>query len=540
MPGSVDDLTLDEQIGQLLMVGFPGTTPTPELIELIQKYHVGNVIFFSRNAREVRQIQELTASLQSIAREAGQSFPLLIAIDQENGMVRRLGEDATSLPGNMALGAVDDEQSAYEVALASGRELKALGINLNLAPVVDVNNNPANPVIGVRSFGEDPQKVARLGNAEVRGYQDAGIVACLKHFPGYGDTSTDPHLAMPTVPYAMERLEQIELVPFQSGIAHGAECIMSAHIYLPALMSDAELPATLSPAVIHDLLRVHLAYQGVIMTDCLEMNAISETVGVGKGALLAFQAGNDLLLISHRFDRQLAGIEALKAAVYSGEISPAQIRQSAERIIKLKKRLLTQPGAPSASQALDLVGNDEHRQLSQQVYERSTTLLRDTEKLLPLHLEPEKHLLVIYTHRDIWTQVEDKGYPEAFLVESLRQRHANTSAMVLTEQTTPAEYEALYSAAAGADVLLMLTVNALLDQRQIEVMQALLRVGRPLIGLAAYSPYDLLAFPELGTYLVTYEYTRPAIAAAVRVLFGEIQPQGKLPVSLPGLYTLGH
>lgn len=530
MPGSVNSLTLEEQIGQLLMVGFPGTTPTPELIELIQKYHVGNVILFSRNVQEVRQIQQLTTQLQEIAQQGGQAYPLLIAIDQENGMVRRLGEDATTLPGNMVLGATDSEESAYEVALASGRELKALGINFNLAPVVDVNNNPANPVIGVRSYGEDPERVARLGLAQVRGYQDAGIAACLKHFPGYGDTATDPHLAMPTVPYPMERLEEIELVPFRRVMGTAAS-IMSAHIYLPALMSDAELPATLSPAVIRQLLREQLGYQGVIITDCLEMNAISETVGVGRGTVLAFQANNDLLLISHRYDRQLVGIEALKAAVEAGEISPEQIRQSAERVLNLKERLLTQgPSQPFAT-----VGNITHQELSQQIYERSTTVVRDQQNLLPLHLTPQQKLLVIYTHRNIWTQVEDKGYPEDFLVESLRQHHANTSTVVLTSQTTADEYEALYEEAGQADLLLMLTVNALLDPQQAEVMQRLIKTERPLVGLAAYSPYDLLAFPQLGTYLVTYEYTGPAIAAAVRVLFGEIQPQGKLPVTLPGI-----
>lgn len=538
MPASVHDLTLEEQIGQLLMVGFPGTSPTPELIELIQRHHVGNIIFFSRNVHDAQQVRELTSHLQELAHAAGQRFPLLIAIDQENGMVQRLGEDATIFPGNMALGATGSEQSAYEVALAAGLELRALGINLNLAPVVDVNNNPANPVIGVRSFGENPQQVARLAGAEIRGYQSAGIATCIKHFPGHGDTATDSHLSMPVVPYGMDRLEQVELVPFKSGIAAGTDCVMTAHIYFPALMGTTDLPATLAPAVIHQLLREQLNFQGVIMTDCLEMNAVSQTVGVGRGTVLAQQAGNDLILISHLYERQLAGIEALKAAVQSGEIAPEHIQQAAARIIALKERLQQRTEQQAAAQNLAWVGCEAHRQLRDQIYERSITLVRDHQHLLPLHLEPAQRLLVVYTHRDIWTQVEDKGYPEDFLIESLRQHHANTSAIVLTEQTTPAEYEQLYSAAAEADAILMLTVNALLDQQQVAVMHRLLATGRPLIGLAAYSPYDLLAFPELGTYLVTYEYTRPAIAAATRALFGAIQPQGKLPVSLPGLYPL--
>ncbi|HVU68796.1 MAG TPA: beta-N-acetylhexosaminidase, partial [Ktedonobacteraceae bacterium] len=440
MPGFADDLTLDEQIGQLLMVGFPGTDPTPELLELLQRYHVGNVILFSRNVHSASQLRELTDKLQELAREAGQRWPLLIAIDQENGMVQRLGADATIFPGNMALGATGSEEDAYRVALAAGRELRALGVNFNLAPVVDVNNNPENPVIGVRSFGEDPQQVARLATAEIRGYQDAGVATCIKHFPGHGDTATDSHLAMPVVPYAMERLEQLELVPFKSGIAAGTDSVMTAHIYFPALMGESNLPATLSPQVIDQLLREQLGFQGVIMTDCLEMNAVSETVGVGKGAVLAHQAGNDLILISHLYERQLAGITSLKAAVQSGEIAAERIRQAAERVLTLKARLQERAAARPAAADLSLVGGTDHLRLRDAIYERAITLVRDDARVLPLRLAPEQQLLVVYTHRDIWTQVEDKGYPEAFLVESLRQRHANTSAFVLTPQTTPTEY----------------------------------------------------------------------------------------------------
>lgn len=535
MSSAPSELSLEEQIGQILMVGFPGTEPTPELIELIQRHHVGNIILFSRNVQSARQLRALTTRLQEIAREAGQRLPLLIALDQENGMVRRLGKDATILPGNMALGAVASEQSAYDVARACGLELSELGVNLNLAPVVDVNNNPANPVIGVRSFGEDPHQVARLASAEIRGYQSAGIATCIKHFPGHGDTATDSHLAMPTIPYEMERLERVELVPFKSGIAANSDCVMTAHIYFPALMRDSQLPATLSPAVVRHLLREQLGFAGVIMTDCLEMKAVSETVGVARGTVLAQQAGNDLILISHRYDRQLAGIEALKTAIEAGEVSRAQIQTSVQRILALKKRL---PEQLPAGTTLNQVGCETHQCLSERIYERSTTLVRDNASLLPLHLKPEQRLLVVYTHRDIWTQVEDKGYPEQFLIESLRQRHANTQAIALGENTSPGEYEELYRSAREAAAILMVTVNALLDPRQVEVMQALIATARPVIGLAAYSPYDLLAFPELGTYLVTYEYTQPAIAAAVCALFDETTPQGRLPVSLPGLYPL--
>ena len=216
-----------------------------------------------------------------IAKKAGHRYPLLIAIDQENGIVQRLGQAATIFPGNMALGAIDLEEITFQVALATGQELKALGINMNLAPVVDVNNNPANPVIGVRSFGEDPQQVARLGAAMVKGYHAAGILSCLKHFPGHGDTAIDSHLALPTIPYGLERLEALELVPFRSGIKAGADSVMIAHVAYPAMARRDMLPATLSPAIVKGLLREKLGFNGAILSDCMEMKAISDTFWYG-------------------------------------------------------------------------------------------------------------------------------------------------------------------------------------------------------------------------------------------------------------------
>src|SRR6266849_754509 len=333
------EMTLEEQAGQVLMAGFWGSTPSQEIIDLIQHYHVGNIILFSRNVRDARQVFELTRSLQQIAREAGQRYPLFIAIDQENGIVQRLGEATTIFPGNMALGAIGSEEIAYEVAQATGRELKALGINMNLAPVVDVNNNPANPVIGVRSFGEDPQQVARLGAAMVKGYRAAGVLSCLKHFPGHGDTEVDSHLALPTIPYTLERLEALELVPFRRGIEAGAESVMIAHISFPALTRQAISPATLSPAIVQGLLREKLGFNGVVLSDCMEMKAISDTFGTERAAVMALQAGIDLVLVSHNYTRQRGSFEAIRAAVQASELSPQVIQQAAERVVGLKATL---------------------------------------------------------------------------------------------------------------------------------------------------------------------------------------------------------
>ncbi|MDQ6659756.1 MAG: glycoside hydrolase family 3 protein, partial [Chloroflexota bacterium] len=480
--------------------------------------------------------------------------------DQENGMVQRLGSAVTSFPGNMALGAIGSEHLVYDVALATGRELKALGINMNLAPVVDVNNNPANPVIGVRSFGEDPYQVARLTAAAVKGYRKAGVMTSLKHFPGHGDTAVDSHLVLPSIPHTLERLEAIELVPFRSGIEAGADSVMIAHLHIPALMPCQEQAATLSSAVVQELLREKLGFEGVIISDCLEMKAISETVGVGQGAVLALQAGIDLILVSHLYPRQQASIEALLAAVQAGVISRQTVKQAAERVLKLKEQFLNWDDLPTSMKYFPA----GHQQLRDRAYELSTTLVKNEDGLLPLRMASTsgfvgadlsrptqenglrlaltERLLVLFPQRENWTMVEDRHYPSEFFVESIRQRHANTTALPISPSSTFADYEEIFRSGGISDAnpkaIIMLTVNAYLDPQQVDLMQSLLQTGVPIIGIAVYNPYDLLAFPELKTYMVTYEYTEAALAAAVRVLFGEISPRGCLPVSLPFLYSI--
>ncbi len=536
------NMSLEEQIGQVLAIGFFEPMPTQETIDLIQKYHIGNIIFFKRNIQNAQQVRELTHYLQHLAHEAGHRQPLLIMIDQENGMVSRLGQHVTMFPGNMALGAIGSEQLAYEVALATGRELHALGININLAPDVDVNNNSENPVIGVRSFGEDPQLVARLGAAMVRGYHDAGVIATLKHFPGHGDTAVDSHLALPTLPYSMERLDSLELIPFQRAIEAGVDAVMTAHLYLPLLQQDDMLPATLSYTIVTQLLRKRLGFQGVVISDCLEMRAVSDTVGVGTGTVKALQAGVDLVLISHHAALQRQGIDAIHAAIRDGTLKAERIQDAAERVLQLKARTLSWDTLLTPSdESLAIIGNEAHQHLRDDAYARSTTLVRDDKQLLPLHLQPEQRLLLLFLQPAIFSGAADREFSYDGFIEAVKQRHSNVDAMMLTAQTIQAnavDNPKLPLAIDNADIIMVVTANANQNANQGKIVQQLLHTGKPVIGIAAYNPYDLLAFPELGTYLVTYEYTQPAFAAAARVLFGEVQAQGRLPVSIPGVKTL--
>ncbi|GHO88800.1 beta-N-acetylhexosaminidase [Dictyobacter formicarum] len=533
-----DGLSLEEQIGQLFVVGLPGLTVTPEIVELIQRYHVGGIVLFKRNLQDIQQIQALTQSLQQIAREAGHRYPLLISIDQENGMVRRFGDSTTVFPGNMTLGAINSTALTREVAQATGREMKALGINMNLAPVADVNNNPANPVIGTRSFGENPQRVARLVAAMIQGYRDIGVITSLKHFPGHGDTAVDSHLALPSLPYTLDRLESLELIPFYEGIKAGADSIMIGHLYLPALMpANGMLPATVSPAIVRELLRHKLGYQGLIITDCLEMNAVAETIGVERGAVMALQAGNDLALISHQYTRQKGAIETTKQALEAGEMTPQAIQESCERVLQLKARMLSWNTLPTTEQ-LSTIGQPDHLELRDRAYALSTTVVRDTPQLLPLTLSPDQRLLVTILQPSSYTFAADKTQATESFVTELHQRHANIESLTITTQNAVESMQGIDQRVSDFAMIIVVTVNANLDHYQGKFVQHMLQYGKPTIGLAVYNPYDLLAMPQLGTYLATYECTPPALRAAAGVLFGEITAQGQLPVSIPGMYTL--
>jgi beta-N-acetylhexosaminidase len=528
-------MTLEEQIGQLLMVGFWGTTPSPEIIELIQRYHVGNVILFSRNIHDTPQVLKLTQQLQQIAKEAGQRYPLLIAIDQENGIVQRLGETATIFPGNMALGAIGSEEIAREVAMATGNELKVLGINMNLAPVVDVNNNASNPVIGVRSFGEDPSLVARLGAAMVKGYRAAGILSCLKHFPGHGDTTTDSHLSLPVIPYTLQRLETLELVPFRSGIEAGADSVMIAHIAFPALTEQNTLPATLSSSIAQGLLREQLDFKGVILSDCMEMRAISDTFGTERAAVMALKAGIDLVLVSHEFKRQRASIEAIQAAIESHELTTQAVQQAAERVLKLKARFLPWSDIPGTTTPPASIGSEKHLQLQSLAFELSTTLVRNDEALLPLKLNPDKRIVVLSPQRNTMTIVEDRNYSDELLVDMLQRYRSRVELVPVSPGMLEDDCAMLLQATRESDIFVLATVNAHRDAQQAELVRCLISSKRHIIVIALHNPYDLQAFPQLSTYLCTYEYSRPALFAAVRVMFGEKQAKGKLPVRIPGL-----
>jgi beta-N-acetylhexosaminidase len=363
--------------GQRMMVGFEGHAPSADVRALIRDYGVGHVILFARNVAEPGQVAELVRELQGLARDAGHERPLFVAVDQEGGRVARLKAPWTVWPPMRALGRLASEDHARRLGVALARELRACGILWDLAPVVDVDTNPKNPVIGDRAFADDPDLVGRLGAALVRGLQENGVAACAKHFPGHGDTDLDSHLELPVVAHGRSRLEDVELRPFRAAAAAGVASVMTAHVLYPEL--DEHRPATLSPPVLA-LLRDGMAYPGVIVSDDLEMKAVARSWPPGEAAVLAAEAGCDLIVVSRTPDAQ---VEAVEALVRLTEAAPSLAEQlargdrgnsaggAAERIRRLKDRFLLPFVEPDPKAARQAAGAGEQRALAEEIAERS-------------------------------------------------------------------------------------------------------------------------------------------------------------------------
>lgn len=360
--------SLRDKIGQLFMLGFMGTSVTPELADFIATYKPGGVILFRRNLESVAQIVQLTNDLQKLSPRS----PLLISIDQEGGRVSRLPAGFTIFPPCAALGACGSHALAYAAASVTAVELRAVGINMNMAPVLDVHTNPANPIIGDRAFGSDPTLVSDLGEATFKGLQDNRVVACGKHFPGHGDTIADSHKELPLVAVSRERLEIIELLPFQHAFQRGLASLMTAHVLYPAL--DDKYPATLSPAILTGLLRGQMGFDGLVLTDDMEMQAIMDHHGVGDASIRAFQAGADVLLICKEQPLQVTALEAFAKAVEDGTIPQERVEASLRRVALVKARFLHPYKPADLTSATVAVGTGSHRALKEQLLQSAARL----------------------------------------------------------------------------------------------------------------------------------------------------------------------
>ena len=443
--------------------------------------------------------------------------------------------DGTPLPGNMAIGATGSEELARRAGEVLGREMAAVGVNVNYAPCVDVNINPKNPVVGARSFGEEAGEVARLAAAMVQGIQSQGVAATAKHFPGHGDTESNSHHGRASTPHGLERLREVEFPPFRSSIRAGVKLIMSAHLALPAVDGAEAPPATLSANIMQNLLRKELGYQGVIVTDAMDMQAIQQGAALGGEAVRAAEAGADLLLVTSSPLDQARIHAALMEAAEDGSLKREGLEASTWRVRELKAWLSDASELPD----LSMIRSAQHMATADAIAEGSITLVRDANRTLPVQLGADQRIAVVLPKPVDLTPADTSSYLLPDLAGALRQYHPNVDAFMTPFAPQAADIAALMQSLSGYDLIVAGTLNAFDQPGQAQMVKAALRLGKPVIVLALRLPYDLAAFPEAPTYICTYSLLDPSLRAAAKCLFGKAEFQGRLPVSIPGLYRTG-
>jgi beta-N-acetylhexosaminidase len=499
-----------------LMHSFIGHTPPTEILAAVQRGEIASFCLFRhQNVKSPAQVRELNEQLYRAAREGGQ-LPPIIGIDQEGGQLVAISEGATELPGNMALGATRSPELAEKAGRVLGLELLAMGVNLDFAPSLDVNVNPFNPVIGIRSFGDDPVLVSELGTALIDGLQAVDVIASAKHVPGHGDVGGDSHYLLPLVDHSMERMLAVELYPFIAAIKNGVKSIMTAHVLVPIL--DNENAATLSPAILNDFLRRELGFQGLILTDAMDMYAVAQ-LGHETSVRLAIEAGADLVLLAHLPD-QLALNDKLRGVARPDSLA---------RIAKVQSQIPTQ--LPS----LDVVGCAEHWQIAQEIADKSITMVRQGRQL-PLQPAPDDLIVVITPEPVDLTPADTSSSVRIMLADAIEKRHRRVKALQLPNNATSAQIRDILNAAEQADIVVVGTISAERDDSQINLVQGLYDQGNRPIVVAMRTPYDVMSFPLIETYLCSYGIRPVTTEAIARVLFGEIEAQGVLPCAIPGVF----
>jgi beta-N-acetylhexosaminidase len=532
----VSGMSLQDRVAQMLIVGFHGQSiaNSSELATLVGTYHIGGVVLLEANAHDPQQLSALTAELQSLAGSSGAGLPLFIAINHEGGIVVRITDGVTGFPGNMAVAATGQPEYAYISAALAARELRAMGINMNLAPVLDVNDNPLNPVIGVRSFGETPSLVADCGRLAIRGSQENGVIAVAKHFPGHGSVAVDSHGWLPVLEATADELMQHELVPFAAAIEQDVGSIMTAHVAVPALDASGR-PATLSSQVLMGLLRQEMGYDGLIMTDSLGMASVSSDRSQAEAAVEAVQAGADVVLSTTPMEAHVATFEALVAAVQQGEIPVEQIDQSVLRILRVKHTygLFASQMAP----IIEEVGSSEYQRIANEIALQAVTLLRDDSGNIPLPAPPARLLVISPNHlpfavsQDSTVLAEllrERGYEVDEIVFNLDSDGSRDYVSSVIRPQVPMYDSVIF----GEWELIKRYVNWG-DQWQEKLITDLSQSNAHLIVVAWHNPAAILRCPHTTTFLTAYGNTHAQVAAVVAALTGEQVPSGRLPITLP-------
>ena len=564
----VDDtmkkLTLDEKVGQLIVPSFESnflstdSDTFDQLTRLVKEYHVGGFHVFG--ASQPAPAVLLNASYGTVI--LGQPFsaaflinrlqtmsavPLLNTADFETGVGFRI-YGATSFPRQMAMGAANDERLVREEARVTGIEARALGVHVNFAPIADVNNNPRNPVINTRSYGEDPARVAVLVTAYVEGAREGGIIATLKHFPGHGDTDVDSHLGLPVITFDRTRLENMELAPFRRGVEQGAEAVMAAHVELPALDPSPSTPATFSRPILQGLLRHDVGFTGLVYTDSMSMDAITKIATPEEGAVRAVVAGADQVL--HSPD-PIAAFNGLKRAVEDGRIGRARLDESVTRVLRAKASLRL-----NAQRTIDLdavpvrVGGRAHQAIAQEASTRSITLIKDERAQVPLTVPHD--VPVLYVSALDYPSGWQIAAPSRTFIPELKKRWPQVTAMEVSDHTPLSELDLIRAVAPRYSAIVMsVFVRANSGSGRLDLAPETIRLLRDLARITARTntpyittffgnPYVAAAVPELPAMLLTYDLYDLAELSAVRAIAGEAPISGRLPIALPGLFPVGH
>ena len=503
-------------------------------------------VLLDANYGSVTLGQPLAAASLLNRLQAVAPYPLLNSADFETGAGFRL-EGATAFPRNMAFGAAGDEKLAYDAGRITAIESRAIGVQVNFAPVVDVNNNPRNPVINTRSYGEDPALVGRLGSAYVRGLQSGGMIATLKHFPGHGDTDVDSHLGLPIIKDPRETLDRTEFPPFKAAIAAGAGAVMTAHIEMPALDPSPNTPTTLSRPIVSGVLRREFGFDGLIYTDSMGMAGVTALYTPGEAAVRAIKAGNDIVL--HSPD-DAAAFAAIKAAVRSGEIPQPQIDGSVERVLRAKALTgLHRTRAVNLDALPNIVGGRAHQAVADEVSEKSITLVRDQRNQVPLKLPLDAQILYL--------SVLDSptgwriAAPSRTVIPELKRHWRGVTAVEISERSTVNELELVRAMAPRYDaVIASVFVRAASGSGRMDLppnMQGLLRAiarqtdqsHKPFVAVLFGNPYTATFLPDVPAIMLTYDFYDRAERSAVKALAGDAPISGKLPIALPGIAERG-
>lgn len=509
------EMTIKEMLGQKLIFGFHGTELSPEFISLIREYKIGNVILFLRNVASADQLRTLCSQIQKlILEETG--YPAFIVIDQEGGMVTRLPQDAVNVPGAMALAATGDPENARKASEITIRQLRGLGANFNMAPVLDVNNNPRNPVIGVRSFGDCTDAVSAFGVASAKPYEGSGILCCGKHFPGHGDTAVDSHLGIPKVEKTEEELEQLELIPFRRAVEAGIPAIMISHVMFPNIESE-NVPCTMSRRIVTDLLKKKMGFDGLVLTDCMEMLAIQDHYGTPEGCVAAIKAGVDLAEISSTIALEWGAAKLVNEAAQRGEFDMEEIKASVEKILEYKKKICFEIDPV-------LCNLEEDRKAAAAMARQAITCCAGSAPLA----DEKTFFCGCADYRASGAGNED-GSAGTFV--DFMCKAFGAQGVVTSKDPDAAEIAAVAAQAAQFDQIILNTCNGHLFQGQIALAKALAETGKPLTVVALRNPYDIPMLPACKCRIAAYDYSTPAFQALEEVFRGG-EMTGKAPVAL--------